>query len=85
MPTEHTLAENLLRLQSATEDIADAITEKGGTASYSDGLETMASKILLIPTPQPMLITKSITANGTYNASDDSADGYNEVTVAVPQ
>lgn len=30
------------------------------------------------------LITKSITANGTYNASDDSADGYSEVTVNVP-
>ena len=30
------------------------------------------------------LITKSITANGTYNAEDDSADGYSSVTVAVP-
>lgn len=30
------------------------------------------------------LITKSITANGTYAASDDSADGYSEVTVNVP-
>ena len=30
------------------------------------------------------LITKSITANGTYNASSDSADGYSSVTVNVP-
>ena len=30
------------------------------------------------------LITKTITANGTYSASDDSADGYSEVTVNVP-
>ena len=29
------------------------------------------------------LITKSITANGTYSAEDDSADGYSSVTVAV--
>lgn len=29
------------------------------------------------------LIEKSITANGTYNASDDSADGYSKVTVNV--
>lgn len=29
------------------------------------------------------LITKSITANGTYSAEDDSADGYSEVTVNV--
>ena len=29
------------------------------------------------------LTTKSITANGTYNASSDSADGYSSVTVNV--
>ena len=32
---------------------------------------------------QPTLITKSITANGTYNASSDNADGYSSVTVNV--
>lgn len=30
------------------------------------------------------LITKTITANGTYDAEDDDADGYSEVTVALP-
>ena len=30
------------------------------------------------------LIEKSISANGIYNASDDSADGYSKVTVDVP-
>ena len=30
------------------------------------------------------LITKSITENGTYNASSDNADGYSSVTVTVP-
>jgi hypothetical protein len=29
------------------------------------------------------LITKTITQNGTYNASDDNADGYSSVTVNV--
>ena len=29
------------------------------------------------------LVTKSITANGTYNAIDDGVDGYSEVTVNV--
>ena len=71
MPTEHTLAENLLRLQSATEDIADAITEKGGTAQYSDGLEVMGDKIRAIPSQQPILTTKAIVQNGAYNAEDD--------------
>ena len=32
----------------------------------------------------PTLIGKSITVNGTYNASSDGADGYSQVTVAVP-
>lgn len=31
------------------------------------------------------LIEKTITANGVYNASDDNADGYSQVTVNVPQ
>lgn len=32
----------------------------------------------------PTLITKSITENGTYNASSDNVDGYSQVTVNVP-
>ena len=31
-----------------------------------------------------VIVSKSITQNGTYNASSDSADGYNPVTVNVP-
>ena len=37
-----------------------------------------------IPTPQPILTTKSITSNGTYNASSDNADGYSSVVANVP-
>ena len=33
---------------------------------------------------EAVLINKSISANGTYNASSDSADGYKKVTVSVP-
>lgn len=33
--------------------------------------------------PSPTLISKSITQNGTYNASSDSADGYSSVIVNV--
>lgn len=32
----------------------------------------------------PVLITKTVTANGTYNASADNADGYSQVVVAIP-
>ena len=34
---------------------------------------------------EPTLITKTVTTNGTYNASSDSADGYSSVTVNVAQ
>lgn len=33
----------------------------------------------------PELITKTVTANGTYSAASDNADGYSAVTVAVPE
>lgn len=33
--------------------------------------------------PDPTLIDKNITANGTYNAADDEADGYKKVVVDV--
>lgn len=35
-------------------------------------------------TSSATLITKTITANGTYSASSDGADGYSQVTVNVP-
>lgn len=33
---------------------------------------------------EPTLITKTVTTNGTYDASSDDADGYSSVTVNVP-
>lgn len=37
-----------------------------------------------IPPVPPTLISKNVTQNGTYEAEDDDADGYDEVTVNVP-
>ena len=37
------------------------------------------------PAPEPVLIAKTITANGTYSAAAEGADGYSEVTAAVPE
>lgn len=34
--------------------------------------------------PKPVLKSKTITGNGTYNASDDGADGYSSIIVDVP-
>ena len=52
----------------------------GSDTNLSDAVHTLASGYGGSAT----LITKTITANGTYSASDDSADGYSEVTVNVP-
>lgn len=35
------------------------------------------------PPPEPVLIEKTVTANGTYNAASDNVDGYSGVTVNV--
>ena len=80
-----TIAEKLTAVANSKADIASAITYKGGTvptkfADYGDAIRALPPPS---PTPPPSLITKSITQNGTYDASDDGADGYSEVTVNV--
>lgn len=37
-----------------------------------------------VVSPEPVLVSKSITENGTYDPAADDADGYSSVTVAVP-
>ena len=39
----------------------------------------------MVNVPGPTIVSKSITANGTYNASSDNADGFDPVVVAVPE
>ena len=65
--------------------VANAIRTKGGTSSSLVFPSGFVTAIQNIPSGgSATLITKSITANGTYNASSDSADGYSQVSVAVP-
>lgn len=65
--------------------VADAIRTKGGTSSGLSFPDGFVSAIGNIPSGGgATLIQKSITQNGTYDASDDDADGYSEVNVAVP-
>lgn len=68
--------------ESYLNDIADAIRDKnGGSATYKPS--QMAAAIEALPDPSN-LDDKTITANGTYDPSDDDLDGYSEVTVNVP-
>lgn len=63
-------------------DIADAIRAKnGGSDTYTPG--QMAGAIATLP-DAPVLVAKTITANGEYDPEDDNADGYSGVIVAVP-
>ena len=65
--------------------VASAIRTKGGTSAALSFPTGFVTAIGAIPSGgSATLITKNITANGTYNASSDNADGYSSVTVAVP-
>lgn len=52
---------------------------QGYTGHLNDGTQVTGTYAGTSPT----LVTKSISANGTYNASSDNADGYSQVTVNV--
>ena len=67
------------------ESVANAIRTKGGTGASLSFPEGFVSAVQNIPTGGgTTLIAKSVTENGTYNASSDNADGYSSVSVAVP-
>lgn len=68
--------------ESYLDDIADAIRGKNGTENTYKPSQ-MAAAITALPDPA-VLDDKTITANGTYDPSDDDLDGYSEVTVNVP-
>ena len=76
-------------IQRIKDNIADAYTScqnKGATMPATQNSDNLANCISTIQTGGggSTLITKTITANGTYNASSDNADGYSSVTVNVP-
>ena len=63
------------------EDISDALQSKTGQQEpYTK--DELAQAVSDLPTN---LIPKTITENGVYNAADDNADGYDVVTVGVPE
>jgi len=80
-----TLADNLQRLTASRTAIGNAIIAKGGTVNAGDGFEDFPADISTIPSGgSSTLIPKTITTNGTYDPSDDNADGYSSVVANVP-
>ena len=60
-------------------------SQLGDNTMWSDGDMSVVYRASGTMTPiQPTLISKTITANGTYIASDDDVDGYDTVEVSVP-
>lgn len=73
------------QLDTDLTSIANAIRAKGGTSAQLTFPNEFVTAINAISGGGgSTLVTKTITENGTYTASDDSADGYSEVTVNVP-
>lgn len=82
-----TIASEITKLQNNLSDSYTACQGKGATIPANQNFDNLANCINTIQTGGggTTLITKTITANGTYNASSDNADGYSQVTVTVPQ
>lgn len=73
----------VLITKSKLDSLANTIASKSSVAAPLT-IAQMETAVRNIPTGEAVLTTKTVTANGTYNAQDDSADGYSSVTVNVP-
>lgn len=81
-----TIASEITKLQNNLSDSYTACQGKGATMPTDQNFDNLATCISSISGGGgSTLITKTITQNGTYNASSDNADGYSQVTVTVPQ
>lgn len=76
------IKEQLQKLIQIKEAIRSAILSKDVNIPNNTPFNQYANYIAEIQ--GATLITKSITQNGTYNASSDDADGYSQVTVNIP-
>ena len=76
---------NVLVQESSLQAIANAIRAQNGSQDTYTPAQ-MAPAIMDIPSgggSEAVLITKTVSINGTSHAEDDGADGYSDVTVDV--
>ena len=64
--------------------VKEGITPSGTKNITSNGTVDITNYESASVNVSPNVTAKSITENGTYNASSDNVDGYSSVTVAVP-
>ena len=70
--------------KAIVEPIPDNFIEPSGTLDIADnGNYDVKNYENVSVNVQPNLIEKEVSENGTYNASDDGADGYSSVTVNI--
>lgn len=87
--TQEVVASNADYLRKVTvEPIPDEyIIPSGSETITENGTHDISGKeqvIVNVPSEEPTLTEKTITANGTYKASSDGADGFSKVIVKVP-
>ena len=75
---------NVLVSETSMTAIANAIRSKNGTQNTYTPSQMPQAISEIEGGGSATLIDKNISANGTYNASSDSADGYKKVVVNVP-
>jgi len=76
------IASELTKLETDITNAYSAVQTKGGTIPSNKNTDNLSAAINSIPSGgSATLITKTITENGTYKASDDDADGYSSVNV----
>lgn len=79
------LSENINRAIDDFDNIQQAIINKGIDVPDTTPTSQYPAKIGQISGGEPsVIIPKTITANGIFNASDNNADGFNPVIVNVP-
>ena len=78
-----TLMGKMTYLLETKNAIKNAIIAKDVNVSDNDTFRSYAEKISKIKSGGTDLIQKTITANGTYDHSDDNVDGYSKVIVNV--
>lgn len=64
-------------------NLQEKTATSNGEVVADSGYDGLSKVTVSVPSEEPTLITKEITENGTYKASDDGADGYSEVVVNV--